>query len=249
MEKTLKTGTKEYNTAFIIIKDGVEKTAIDWVFYFKYQKNPFGRDYTEEMIRYYARNNQHGFAYKEYTDLPGEVWKKIIGSENKLGRWEISDMNRVKYVTKYAENVLSGERIGLTGGYPKVGINGRHWPCHILSFKTFFPEEYSAKNPDENVLHENDDRMDFRPHKLRLGTQSDNAMDAHRNGCFAGKKGERDKCISYINGEFEKEHHGQQDAARYLKTKGILKASQGHIGKALDGTYKTAYGRTWKLFT
>jgi hypothetical protein len=38
------------------------------------------------------------------------------------------------------------------------------------------------------VLHEDDDKEDFRPHKLRLGTRSDNAKDAHDNGKFDSTK-------------------------------------------------------------
>ncbi len=238
-----------YKTAFIIVKGGIEKTSKEWVVHLKDQKNPYGREYTEEIIRYYARKKHHGFTYKKYLDLPNEVWKKISGSDNNLGQWEISDMNRVKYVKKYAEHVISGEHICRSGGYPMITINGKHRPCHILSFIAFFPEDYASKKSGEIILHENDDRADFRPHKLRLGTRSDNATDAHNNGKYDGTKSVRMKCASYIDGVFEKEHNSQHDAVIYLKKKGILKASQGNIGRALDGTYKTAYGRTWQLIT
>ena len=58
------------------------------------------------------------------------------------------------------------------------------------------------------------------------------------------------KCASYINDVLEKKYDSQSDAAKYLKLKGDTKAGDrsivGGISKALDGTYKTAYGRTWK---
>ena len=237
-------------SAFVIVKDDMSLTSKEWIEHLKYEKNPFGREYTMKMISTYAQKKQHGFAYKEYPDLPGETWKKIKNSENKMGRWEISDMNRVKYVTKFAENILSDKRLGLLTGYPIIKINGKIWLCHILSFLTFFPDEYAVKKPDEIVLHEDDDRNDFRPHKLRLGTHSNNGIDAHINGKHTGKSTMRIKCASYVNDIFEKEHSGQRDAVRYLKSIGFEKAQSTKISKALelftDGKISVRYGRTWK---
>ena len=169
-----------YKSAFVIVKDDVEKTSKEWVEHLRDKKNSNGREYTDKMINHYARRKQYGFSYKEYPDIPGEVWKKIVNSENAWGHWEISNMNRVKQVTKYAENVLSDDRLGLKNGYPFIIIGH----CHILSFKTFFPEEYTAKKSYEMILHKEDNKMDFRPHKLRIGTSSENGFDAHANGCY-----------------------------------------------------------------
>jgi len=237
--------------ALIIVKDANNKTANDWVEYLKEQQNHMGRQYTISMITKYAQNKQHGFSYKEYPDLPDEIWKEVVGSKNgRGGRWEISNMNRMKYITKYAINVLSGERIGLNdAGYPIVVINGKQLKCHILSFMTFYPEEYANKKSNEMVLHEDDDKLDFRPHKLRLGTPSENTKDAYENGKYDGKKTSRMKCVSYIHGELEKEHDSQRDAVSYLKSLGFEKASKGSICDALSGKLKTVYGRTWKMNT
>ncbi len=224
-------------TVFIVVNDGVEKTAREWV-----ETIP---KYTIEMIQKYARQKQHGFSYKEYPDLSGEVWKEIEWTKTTRGYWKISNMNRVKYVTKYAENVLSGERIGLMSGYPIIMINGKQHMCHILSFMTFFPEEYSFKKPDEMILHEGDDKLDFRPQKLRLGTQHINRTDAHNNGCYDDTKRERQRCSSYIGGVFEKVHESQMDAMRYLISLGYDKASVCGICMVLSNKRKTAYDRTW----
>jgi hypothetical protein len=235
-------------TAFIIIKDGIEKTSKEWVEHLKDQRNHMGREYTNGMIIKYAQKKQHGFSYKEYPDLPDEIWKEIIGSKNSRDCWEVSDMNRFKYITNHAKNVLSGERLGLMAGYPIIGINGKNWLCHILAFMTFFPDEYANKNPDEMVLHENDDRLDFRPYKLRLGTQSENSVDAHNNGKYDGTKSARMKCVSYIDGVYEIMHDSQDDAVKYLRHIGYNKASGGNINNALNDKYKSnfAYDRTWK---
>ena len=234
---------KTFKSAFIIVKDGLEKTANGWAEYLKEDA---------KMILYYAQRNQYGFSYKKYDDLPGEIWKEINESKNgRGGYWKISNMNRVKYITKIAENVFSGDRLGLSNGYPKIIINGINWKCHILSFMTFFPEDYARRKTNEIILHEDDNRNDFRPHKLRLGTQSENITDAHANGCNDGTKSSRMKCASYINDVFEKEHESQHDAMRYLRSNGYLKASVCKVGVALaayrKGETRVRYGRTWKL--
>ena len=246
-QKKNRTMPATYKAAFVIVKDGIEKTNKGWVEYLKDKKNHKNRYYTEAMITSYAQRKRHGFSYKEYQDLPEEIWKEIIGSKTKLGRWEISDMNRVKYITNHAENVLSGERLGLIKGYPVISFGGKNWPCHILSLMSFFPEEYAAKKPGEIVLHENDDKLDFRPHKLNHGTHSKNRSDAHDNGCYDGTKVQRNECASYIKGVFEKNHESQEDAAAYLKTCGYDAATPGNIGRAISGDRKIAYKRTWKL--
>jgi hypothetical protein len=240
-----RTMPETHKYSFIIIKDGIQKTVKEWVDHLRYHKNHMGRDYTEGMIAQYAVRKQHDFSYKEYPDLPGEVWKEIVGSKTVKGRWEISNMNRVKWITTHAENVISGERFGMTCGYPSIRINGKKWLCHILAFAAFFPEEYTNKKQNEFVLHESDNRLDFRPCKLRLGSPSENTIDAHTNGSYDGKMSARMGCTSYINGIFEKEYESQSDAMIYLKSIGYDKASQGKISQALGGQRKTAYGRTW----
>ena len=241
---------KTTKTAFIIIKDGIENTAKEWAKILE-GKNPLGRDYNQEMIKYYAQQKKYGFSYKEYPDLPGEVWKEIRGSKNNKGCWEISNMSRLRWITRFTTNVISGDRLSLITGYPSVVINKKSRLCHILAFETFFPEEYDAKKPEEMILHENDDKMDFRPSKLRLGTSSDNGMDAHKNGRFDDTKSERKRCASYINGMFEKEYDSQHDAVKYLKSNGITKAARSGIRKSLiafgEGKISVRYDRTWQF--
>ena len=248
-EQSINRDISEINkSAFIVVKDGVEKTINEWVEHLKYEKNNMNRPYINKMIKYYAQGKKYGFSYKKYPDLPDEVWKEIAGSKTKLGRWEISDMNRVKYITKYTENVLCEDRIGLNKhGYPIITINGKRWKCHIISFMSFFPEQWSTKKTNENVLHKNDDKLDFRPHMLRLGNQSDNISDAYNNGCYDDTQAARMKCVSYINGIYELLHDSQKDAVRYLKSIGYEKASKSAICMNLSGDRKSAYGRTWKL--
>ena len=238
-------------SAFIVVKDGDEKTANEWVAHMNATKSQEERKFTKDMIEGYARRNTRGFTYKEYSDLPGEVWKPIKGSKTKRGDyWKISNMNRVKWITSIGtENVLTGKRLGLINGYPSIRINGKNLSCHILTFATFHEELWAAKKPEEMVLHEDDDREDFRPHKLRLGTASDNGEDSHANGKYDCTKSARMKCASYIDGVLEKDDYlSLTDAVKYLKSKGYSKASQSGISQALSDKYKwnIAYGRTWE---
>jgi len=235
-----------HRSAYIIVNDDLKKemTAKDWTVVFK-KRN--GKLYHERTIRRFAQEKLYGFRYKTYTVLEGEIWRPVIGSENKNGRWEVSNMCRMKYITGCTENVFDGERIGLRNGYPTIRINGKNELCHVVVFKTWFPDLYAAMKPNEMILHENDDKADFRPEKLRIGTRAENGKDAHNNGKHYNTKSARQKCASYIDGIFEKEHESQLDAARYLQTHGWPKASIGGVRFALFGRYATMYGRTWKL--
>jgi hypothetical protein len=228
--------------ALVVVRDGIEKTVNEWIEYLKHEKNSFGREYTKGAIENYLKKKMFGFAFKDYPNLPGETWKSIPNTHN----WMISDMNRIKFITSRAENVISGERLGLSvKGYPTISINKKQKYCHILSFMAFFPDDWAAKKPNEIVLHKDDDKLDFRPHMLRLGTQSQNITDAHDNGCYDDSQSGRMKCVSYINGVYELLHDSQTDAANYLKHIGYKKASRKSIGPAIDGTRKSAYDRTW----
>ncbi|AGE58020.1 hypothetical protein PBCVNW6652_482R [Paramecium bursaria Chlorella virus NW665.2] len=235
---------KTSKTAFVIVRDGLEKTVKEWVEIMNAKKMPKERKFTNSMIKKYAQKKQHGFEYKKYPDLEGEDWKEIEGSKTVQGHWKISNMNRVKYITNIGtENVLCGERFGRLNGYPFVKINGKQYHCHILAFEAFNPKVVRG---DMLVRHEDDDKEDFRPHKLHLGTASDNNKDSHDNGKYDGTKSARMKCASYIDGEHETDHLSQHHAIEYLKSKGYPKASKGGIGMALSGKYKLAYGRSWR---
>ncbi len=238
----------DLTTAYIIVRDNVEMTNKEWVTYLEYEKNSFGRQYTIGMIKQYAKRKQYGFSYKVYENLPGETWYKITNSDSKTGHWEISDQNRIAYVSPHARNVIDATRFGFSGKYPKINIKGKHRLLHTLAFETFYPEEYAKKLPTEIILHKHDDKLDFRPNVLYIGTRSQNTLDAYDNGCYDETESARQTCASYIDGEFEKEHISQHDAKRYLRENGHPRASRSHISEALksDKVLKR-YGRTWRL--
>ncbi len=234
-------------TAFIIVRDGIEMTNKEWVKYLENDKNSYGREYTKGVIQQYAQRKRYGFAYKVYDDLPNEMWFRIANSQNKMGHWEISDQNRIAYVSSHARNVIDSTRFGFSGKYPKININGKHRYLHDVAFETFYPKEYATKLPTEMILHKFDDKNDFRPGMLYIGDKSKNGVDAHDNGCYDGTNSARMPCCSYIDGMFEKHHESQKNAEKYLKEIGYLKAKSDHIGEALKSKKELMrYGRTWK---
>ena len=121
-------------------------------------------------------------------------------------------MNGVKFIPKYSENVLSRDLIGLmSGGYPTIKINRKQCKCHSIAFEPFFTYEYTVMKRDEMILHINDDKMDFRPYKLRVGTGTDNMVDGTIMEKFIIKKTARVKCSLFIDGIFEREHDSQSE--------------------------------------
>jgi hypothetical protein len=222
----------------------VEKTASEWEEALADQLNPTGKKYTEDAIRKYARLGKFGFRYKTYEDLPGEVWKLVAGSNQGGGEWYVSTEGRMKFKSGNIENILSADQLYKRNGYPQVRVNGKQWYCHVLSFMTFNPDEYANRKEDEIVRHKDDDRLDFRPHMLRLGTRGDNAKDAHYNGKYDGTMSAMKPCVSYIDGILEKEHESRKEAVRYLKSIGYSSAKANNIRGALT-TGETIYGRTW----
>jgi hypothetical protein len=58
-------------SAFIVIKDGVERTVNNWVTHLKDHTNQYGRVYTRGLINQYAQKKKYGFSYKDYPDLLG----------------------------------------------------------------------------------------------------------------------------------------------------------------------------------
>ncbi|AGE49056.1 hypothetical protein ATCVBr0604L_126L [Acanthocystis turfacea Chlorella virus Br0604L] len=114
---------REYKAAFVIIHNNIGKTANEWVESLKNDVNPYGNMYTKGIILKYARQQKHGFMYKVFEDLPGEEWRVIKGSKSSQGVMYISSEGRIKYKTKYAENVLTSEQLTRMSGYPVVGFD------------------------------------------------------------------------------------------------------------------------------
>ncbi|AGE57605.1 hypothetical protein ATCVNTS1_304R [Acanthocystis turfacea Chlorella virus NTS-1] len=232
-----------YNNAFIIVKDDIEHTAREWYDVFKM---PNGKGYNEYTIKEFAREQKHGFRYKVFDNIPGEVWRAIPGSKNKKGEWFISNKNRVKYKTPYAENVMTSDQLSTNEGYPVISIKGKKWKCHKLSMLVFRPREYAAKLQGDIILHKDDNKLDFNPFRLRWGTPPENGKDAHRNRKYDGTKSEQKPVASYIDDAIEEEHESLADAVRFLQINGCPDARLSGVQHALKND-AICYGRTWKI--
>jgi hypothetical protein len=203
--------------------------------------------FSNVTIRNYAQNaNNIEWSYKTYGDLPNEIWKLVKDSKNSWRWWMASNLGRFAYHTKHTRKVYSPEELYMQGGYPSIKINGTNRTVHSVVFETFRPDEYNALQPGEMILHENDDRMDCRIDKLRVGTQSQNGRDAHDNGKYDGTKTQRRSCVAR-KGDETQPFESLTEAVEWLRTKEHKKASLGHISECLNGTgtRKTAYGYTW----
>jgi hypothetical protein len=231
----------ELNTAFIIVKDNVERTAKEWA---QVYTKPDGTRYDKYTIQRFAQQQKHGFEYKIFPNLPREVWKAVPNSKSKKGEWFISTKNRMKYKTAHAENVLAVDQLSRGSGYPVVGINGKIYRCHYLSMMTFRPREYTAKLPGDILLHKHDNKLDFNPFRLRWGTSSDNGTDAYDNGKHDGTTSARKPVASYVNDALERRHESICAAVRYLQENGYPKANRGSIHEALN-TSAVRYDRMW----
>lgn len=225
-----RTMPKTFNSAYIIVKDGIERTTNEWA------KIEAVEPCT---IRRYAQDNKHGFSYKEYPNLPEEIWKTIEGSESSKGRWEVSNKLRAKYIMKHASIVY--DDFVSTSGYPSIKVNGQQKYIHRLVFEAFNPDVDKC----EVVRHLDDNPKNFAPENLVAGTHSDNREDAYNNGSYDGTKSARRAVTSYINGMKERDFKSLVEAVEHLKENGHPKASKGNVHFGMI-TGKIRYGRTWK---
>ncbi|AGE58277.1 hypothetical protein PBCVNY2B_247R [Paramecium bursaria Chlorella virus NY2B] len=224
-----------------------ELTAKEWCELFTKSN---GKKYTHRTVLEWALTRENGFSYKTYEKINDEEWK-IVGNPDK-DHVEISNMNRVKEVTfsksgYREEHVLTVDQLSLKNGYPSKVIDGENHYLHILVFQLWYPDLWANKKENEMVLHREDNRFDFRPKNLRLGTGSENTTDAHDNGKYDDTKSARQACIAYKDGE-ELSFKSMHDAARYLVEHiHDLKFDVARIGvhRALDKN-KEYKGFTWK---
>ncbi|ABT14617.1 hypothetical protein NY2A_B218R [Paramecium bursaria Chlorella virus NY2A] len=193
-----------------------ELTAKEWT---KLLTKPDGTKYHEINFRIWAHTRENGFSYKTYDDLDDEEWK-IVGDPDK-NHVEVSNKNRVKDVTfsesgHKEEHVRTSEQLNLTSGYPCKKIDGVRHLLHVLVFQLWYPELWKNKKENEMVLHDKDNKLDFRPENLYLGTDSKNGIDAHDNGKRDGTKTARQPCVAYKDDEVIEEFKSMHDATKYL---------------------------------
>ncbi|ABT14598.1 hypothetical protein NY2A_B199R [Paramecium bursaria Chlorella virus NY2A] len=218
-----------YKTAFIIVKDGIEKTAKEWA---------ASERVTEDTMYCRARENQKGFAYKDYENLEDEEWKDVSA------RNKISNFGRYALHSGDARKVMFAHELRTNGRYPMVGNIG----LHVTVFKTFYPETFE-EYPNLKVLHLDDDPMNPVLSNLYLGTDSDNRKDAHDNGCYDGTPRERIPCfgIHKKSGDRTEKFESIHDAETWLRKNVNKKATFVNISGCFTNPekHKSAYGYVW----
>ena len=239
-----------YKSARLVVNDlfpDDELTAKEWT---ELYTKPDGTKYHHKTISKWAQNKKNGFSYKIYDVIDDEEWK-IVGDPKK-NHIEISNKNRVKDVTFSSsgreEHVLTSEELSLKNGYPSKNIDGVNHLVHILVYQLWYPDLWANKKSDDMVLHKHDNRFDFRPENLYLGTGSKNITDSYDNGKRDGTKSARQSCIAYKDDKVVEEFKSFHDAARYLvehvENLKFMAAFNG-IRRALD-KIKEYKGFTWK---
>ncbi|ABU43749.1 hypothetical protein AR158_C203R [Paramecium bursaria Chlorella virus AR158] len=227
-----------------------ELTAKEWT---ELLTKPDGTKYSRITILEWARTRENGFSYKTYEKIDVEEWK-IYGDPDK-NHVAISNKNRVKDVTvsesgHKEEHVRTADQLCLWGGYPSKKIDGVKHRVHILVFQLWYPDLWANRKPDDMVLHKHDNRLDFRPKNLYLGTGSKNVTDSYDNGKRDGTKSARQACIAYKNDEIIEEFESLSDAARYLEehnTYLTFNAAINSIRRTLKKNKNKEYkGFTWK---
>lgn len=116
-------------------------------------------------------------------DLPGEIWKPVVGYD---GRYSVSNKGRVRTESHVARGRWGHQRLrarilrpGSASGYPVVRL-GRSRPyfVHRLVLEAFVgprPEGMEA-------CHNNGDRTDNRAENLRWDTRTNNHADKVAHG-------------------------------------------------------------------
>lgn len=111
-------------------------------------------------------------------NLPGEVWKPMIGFED---RYEISNMGRVWSIKRPHPAVKTGKIVAGRSdahGYVKVLIDRKSHAVHRLVLKTFTGPPAEG----QQAAHRNGDPSDNRLANLRWATRLENAADKKLHG-------------------------------------------------------------------
>lgn len=130
-------------------------------------------------------------------DLPGEVWRPVVGLETK---YAVSSHGRVKRLARteyrtlttsvdpdklwavHLPELLRRQHVG-RNGYMHVGLKGSGKPSDTHTVHVLICEAFHGLRPDGMLAtHRDDDRLHNHEGNLRWGTPKTNAEDASKNG-------------------------------------------------------------------
>lgn len=183
---------------------------------------------------------------KVIENLDGEVWKSIVGYEE---RYEVSNKGRVKgleriTITKKYEpheipsKILYGNR---ATEYNRITLfkNGKResWQVHRLVCRAFH------ENPDNKpcVNHIDGDKWNNNEWNLEWCTHKENSIHAYKIGLSSGESRSRSIAMCDMNNYIIEEFDSIRQAMRKYNYKTIML-----IINAAKGNRDSAYGYKWK---
>lgn len=183
------------------------------------------------------------------NNLSEEIWKDAVycykdGKMEKLEGLLVSNFGNCKTKDRYVRckggyRMSKGKTLNkekCNSGYYRFSFCHKHYLIHRLVYSTFkgdIPTDMNVNHIDENPANN-------KLSNLNLMTHKDNINWGTRNRRMAISQGKPILQID-LNGNIIKEWYSQGEAARVLNT------SQGNIGSALHGRYKTCCGYIWKF--
>jgi len=222
----------------IVVHNGIEKSVSDWASFLNIGRN---------AVRLRVKRDSD-WNYKEYENMNNEIWKSVLETKSNPISFEVSNFGRLAKITKYGRTIIDPKHMKLNGGkYPCIQINRKKVSLHLVVFKTFFPNEYDMKKEEEVICHKNDNVYDCSIDNLVIGSLSKNAMDAHLNGKFDGKKSQM-QCIIAEHKEtgIMYDFASIREAIRWLKENtDWKKACRKSIYTCLRNNTRSAYGYKW----
>jgi hypothetical protein len=172
--------------------------------------------------------------YKEFTNLPDEIWKPIKGYPS----YFVSSLGRFKHQLPTRETELLPTS---TDNYFIICILGRTRPAHIYVCEAFHGDRPSSKHV---VNHKNGDKKWNKYDNLEWMTKSENSLHAVKTGLFDYAKTRiklRKPIWQYtLTGDFITKHESGRAAAQALGKKG-WKGQKELTG----GSQKVRFGFLW----
>lgn len=158
-----------------------------------WEKTPEGREANRLASRAYRKRKKP--AKEPVVDLPGEVWRPVLGLEK---RYAVSSLGRIKRIAYtqdlpvrsspdklwpvHLPEMLLAPYVG-RAGYLAVSLHGSGKRSKTHALHVIVCEAFHGARPEGMfALHGDDNKTNNVPDNLRWGTPRENVQDAITNG-------------------------------------------------------------------